>query len=186
MIWGPENQQIRPSARHNGEAELPVDVFEERSSFFSVSTSLPPHTHTHLQHKPACNACSHAANEEARELCVTNTCAPLLHAGAVREVSEWRGVLCSMKPSLWLGSKVKVFRIVSRKRHEDGCDADAALCKKTATNVTKTCRFSSRLQTQLKIITQTQTKLDLRSASLQAAQEKEHLKVVNRIPADNR
>lgn len=30
--------------RHNGGAELPVDVFEDRSSFFSVSTSLPPHT----------------------------------------------------------------------------------------------------------------------------------------------
>lgn len=130
MIRGPENQQIRPSARHNGEAELPVDVFEDRSSFFSVSTSLPPHTHMHLQHKPACNARSHAANEEARELCVRNTRAPLLHAGTVREVSEWRGVLCSLKPSSWLSSKVKVFRIVSRKRHEDGCDADAVLRKK--------------------------------------------------------
>lgn len=43
MIWGPENQQIRPPAGHNGERDLPVDVFEDRSSFFSVNTSLPPH-----------------------------------------------------------------------------------------------------------------------------------------------
>ncbi len=43
MIWGPENQQIWPPAGHNGEHDLPVDVFEDRSSFFSVNTSLPPH-----------------------------------------------------------------------------------------------------------------------------------------------
>lgn len=43
MIWGPENQQIWPPAGHNGEHDLPVDVFEDRSSFFSVSTSLPAH-----------------------------------------------------------------------------------------------------------------------------------------------
>lgn len=44
MIWGPENQQIRPPAGHNGEHDLPVDVFEDCSSFFSVNTSLPPHS----------------------------------------------------------------------------------------------------------------------------------------------
>lgn len=43
MIWGPENQQIWPPAGHNGEHDLPVDVFEDRSSFFSLNTSLPPH-----------------------------------------------------------------------------------------------------------------------------------------------
>lgn len=43
MIQGPENQQICPPAGHNGEHDLCVDVFEERSSFFSVNTSLPPH-----------------------------------------------------------------------------------------------------------------------------------------------
>lgn len=43
MIWGPENQQIWPPAGHNGEHDMPVDVFEDRSSFFSVNTSLPPH-----------------------------------------------------------------------------------------------------------------------------------------------
>lgn len=80
MIQGPENQQIWPSARHNGEAELPVDVFEDRSSFFSVSTSLNPHTHTHTciyNAKPACDAHSHAANEEAQELCAMNSQMPL-------------------------------------------------------------------------------------------------------------
>lgn len=43
MIWGPKNQQIWPPAGYNGEHDLPVDVFEDCSSFFSVSTSLPPH-----------------------------------------------------------------------------------------------------------------------------------------------
>lgn len=43
MIQGAENQQIWPSAGHNGEHDLPVDVFEDCSSFFSVNTSLPPH-----------------------------------------------------------------------------------------------------------------------------------------------
>lgn len=43
MIWGPENQQIWPPAGHNGEHDLAVDVFEDRSSFFSVNTSLLPH-----------------------------------------------------------------------------------------------------------------------------------------------
>lgn len=42
MIWRPKNQQIWPPAGHNGEHDLPVDVFEDCSSFFSVSTSLPP------------------------------------------------------------------------------------------------------------------------------------------------
>lgn len=53
MIRGPENQQIRPSARHNGGADLLVDVFENRSSFFSVSTSLPPHTDAFRTQTPA-------------------------------------------------------------------------------------------------------------------------------------
>lgn len=43
MIWGPENQQIQPRAGHNGEHDLPVDVFEDCFSFFSVSTSPLPH-----------------------------------------------------------------------------------------------------------------------------------------------
>lgn len=43
MIWGPENQQIWPPAGHNREHDLPVDVLEDRSSFFSVNTSLPLH-----------------------------------------------------------------------------------------------------------------------------------------------
>lgn len=48
MIWGPENQQIWPPAGYNGEHDLPMDVFEDRSSFFSVITSLPPHNrHIH-------------------------------------------------------------------------------------------------------------------------------------------
>lgn len=65
MIGGPENQQIWPSARHNGEAELPVDVFEERSSFFSVSTSTAS-THRRI-YDASCRATppSRVANEEA-------------------------------------------------------------------------------------------------------------------------
>lgn len=43
MILGPENQQIRPPVGHNGEIDLPVDVFEVRSSFFSLNTSLLAH-----------------------------------------------------------------------------------------------------------------------------------------------
>lgn len=43
MIWGSENQQIWPPAGHNREHNLPVDVLEDHSSFFSVNTSLPLH-----------------------------------------------------------------------------------------------------------------------------------------------
>lgn len=64
MIWGPENQQIWPPAGHNGEHDLPTDVFEDCSSFFSVNT-LPTSTQQmHLQHKLTCDACVHAVNEE--------------------------------------------------------------------------------------------------------------------------
>lgn len=62
MIWGPENQQIWPPAGHNGEHDLPVDVFEDRSSFFSVSTSLPAHNR-HIYNANS-HACVRVVNEE--------------------------------------------------------------------------------------------------------------------------
>lgn len=43
MIQRPKNQQMWPLTCHNREHNLPVDVFEGWSSFFSVSTSLPQH-----------------------------------------------------------------------------------------------------------------------------------------------
>ena len=70
MIWGPENQQRWPPAGHNGEHGLPVDVFEERSPFFSVNTSLPRH-----------NRCIHNTNSR-----VTPAFVPLMRKCVCRSV----------------------------------------------------------------------------------------------------
>jgi len=74
MIWGPANQQIWPLAGHNGEHDLPVDVFEDCSSFFSVSTSLTSTQQTHSLHKLTFDAWALVVNEEVCCYVVMSLC----------------------------------------------------------------------------------------------------------------
>lgn len=144
MIRGPEDQQIQPSARHNGAAELPVDVFEERSSFFSVSTSLPPHTDAFTTQAREWRPLSCREWGSSRALCDRSApCFSFVFFTRQRCVESVRMAWCALR---------------------------AKACRWMRSSFTKSSNKCHRsLQVQLTIIPQTQTKLDLRSGSLEAA-----------------
>lgn len=120
----------------------------------SLSAPRCLHTQTHLQRKPACDACSHAANEEAcRALCCERAHAYFTrHKVSNIGLKGWFWVVeehirqAAVALHTIVSYRSRLFCIVSRKWLQDGFQHIRRHSKeKRAENVTKTCRFRSKL-----------------------------------------